>query len=249
MHARLPILSFAAAEPAPLAAPTVAALEALWQTWSQRRLWAAPTVWRYLRLRRHMRLRLLDPKDVGIVGPTPPMAKVNDCHSCTDICCVGPKSTVLLRLRDIAMLRDLGRTDLISQHKPSFATGELASAPMLRRQVGSQAWQIFPVLKKDSMHACAALSREGKCTLYPHWPMSCARFPYALHVDEADVFYSQRCQSFWLHPEGQPQVQTMAASAVACYNERIKDAILLTFARPALEQLGLTDHLALPPKS
>ena len=243
MHARLPILSSAHKSHASVAMPTVAALEALWQDWSHRRLWAAPTLWRYLLLRRHMRLRLIDPSDVTVVGPTPPMAKVNDCGSCTDICCVGPKSTVLLRLRDIAMLRDLGRTDLISQHKPSFGEDALAAAPMLRRQVASQAWQIFPVLKKDSMGACEALSQEGKCTLYPHWPLSCARFPYALHVDEADVFYSQRCQSFWLHPEGQPQVQSMAAAAVACYNERIKDAILLTFARPELTRLGLTYHL------
>ncbi len=244
MHARLPIVSSAMAGPA---MPTVVALEALWQTWSQRRLWAVPTFWRYLQLRRRMRLRLIDPKSVAIVGPAPPMARVNDCQSCTDICCVGPKSTVLLRLRDIAMLRDLGRTDLISQHKPTFTGGDLAAAPMLHRQVASQAWQIFPVLKKDGMSACAALSSEGKCTLYPHWPLSCARFPYALHVDEADVFYSQRCQSFWLHPEGLPQVEGMVAAAVACYNERIKDAILLTFARADLARLGLTGHLALPP--
>lgn len=236
MLSQLPIVS----GPTLAELPTVRALRQLWHQVSARPLWAPPNFWRYLALRRHMRLQLLDARRIPVAAIE---GKFNDCSSCTDICCIGPQSTVLLRLQDIATLHDIGRTDLLTLQKPKFTAAALQSRPALRRQVSSVAWRVFPALRQDSMRACAALDRDGKCTLYPHWPLACARFPYALHVDDLDIFYSRRCQSFWIHPSGKERVTAMAAAAVASYNERIKDAVLLAYAREHVAELGLLNYL------
>ena len=224
--------------------PTVDALDELWEEIAQAPLWAPPNLGRCLRLRWRMRLRLLDPKRVRLYGPP---GKLNDCNACTDICCVGPRATVQLRLRDIATLIDVGRTDLITHDRPQFSAAELQQRPALRRNVGSEAWSIFPVLRRNSMGACAALSTEGKCQLYPSWPLSCARFPYSLHVDTASVFFSQRCDSFWVRPDATEPVRQMVVTAVDAYNHRIKDRVLLEYAAVRLAALGLLDHLRTGP--
>lgn len=222
--------------------PTVLALDKIWQHVASKPLWAPPNVWRYLKLRWRLRLRWIDYTSVQISAP---VGKVNDCASCTDICCIGPHATVLLRLRDIAMLCDIGRTDLITHKKPTFSATMLQNRPALRKQLQSRVWQQFPVLKKSTINACAALSDAGKCTLYPHWPLSCARFPYALHLDDLDVFYSQRCQSFFIHPSYEKRAQTMIRASIDGYHERLKDIILLSYAPHALEALGLLQYLQL----
>jgi Fe-S-cluster containining protein len=222
--------------------PTVQALEDLWAQLNQRPLWAAPHFFRYLKLRWQMRLKLLDPARVRINAP---QWQVNDCGSCSNLCCIGPRSTVLLRLKDIAALIDIGRTDLIAQTKPQFAPEDLAKRPALRRQVASSAWKMFPVLKQNKFNACMALTTEGRCGLYPHWPLACARFPYALHLDDVEVFYSGRCDSFWIRPDAEPKVTAMKVAAVAAYNERIKDAVLLAYSQEKLAALGLLQYLKL----
>ncbi len=240
MSARLPILS--ATEPASLL-PTVAALRALWQEVANKPLWAPPHLWRYLKLRWSLRLDFVDPARLSIAAVA---GQVNDCSSCTDICCVGPRSTVLLRFSDIATLIDIGRTDLIAKNKPTFTSEELAGRPALARQVRSQSWRTFPVLRQDSMHACCALTPGGTCSLYPNWPLSCARFPYSLHLDDLEVFYSRRCDSFWVRHDGRAdaRIAKMVHAAAASYNERIKDAVLLAYASEKLEALGLLSYLS-----
>lgn len=220
--------------------PTVRALDALWAEVSAKPLWSRPHLRQYLRLRRNMRLRLLDPRRVRVLAP---VGKINDCSSCTDICCVGPRSTVLLRLKDMATLIDLGRQDLMTQTKPRFSEKEQDAHPALRRHVASDAWRIFPVLKQTQMGGCAALSLSGRCELFPHWPLSCARFPYALHADDLEVFYSARCESYWIRGDARDSVRAMADAAVESYNQRIKDAVLLEYAYGGLESLGLTGYL------
>ncbi|HET6343481.1 MAG TPA: YkgJ family cysteine cluster protein, partial [Myxococcota bacterium] len=207
-HARLPILP-ETARAAPL--PTVAALESLWREVAHRPLWAPPNFFRYLRLRWRTRLALLDPTTVRLRGT---VGKINDCSACSDICCSGPRSTVLLRLTDIAMLMDIGRTDLMTHAKPQFKPEELRARPALRRQVASEAWARFPVLRQNEFGACEALTAAGKCSIYPHWPLACARFPYALHAEAQEIFYSQRCRSFWVHPRAAARVQQMAVAVV-----------------------------------
>jgi Fe-S-cluster containining protein len=226
--------------------PTVVALAALWQEVCRRPLWAPPHFFRYLGLRRRARLELLDVKRLRLTAPP---GKVNDCAACTDQCCIGKRSTVLLRLRDLAVLKDIDRTDLIASDKPRFSAEEMLERPALRRQVQSSAWQTFPVLAQNRFGACTALTSEGRCTLHPYWPLSCARFPYALHLDQHEIFYSRRCDAFWIRHDGatEGRVQAMAAAAVASYNERVKDLILLAYAPARLGELGLLQLLASPP--
>lgn len=223
--------------------PTVRELDALWQEVASRPLWAPPNFWRYLRLRWRTRLRFINPDDVAVQAPA---GKVNDCASCTDMCCIGPRATVLLRFRDIATLKDIGRTELMTQSKPQFTAETLANHPNLARQVASMAWQRFPVLRQNSFGACAALTDTGLCGLYPYWPMTCARFPYALDFEPFRLAYSQRCQSFWIHPGAKSKARAMQVAAVATYNERIKDLILLEYAPERLADLGLLQYLSHP---
>lgn len=218
----------------------MAALQALWQEVAARPLWAPPNFFRYLRLRRRLRLGFVDPQRVRLLAPE---WKVNDCEHCTDICCVGPSSSVLLRLHDIATLIDIGRASLMTHDKPAFSAAQVKDRPALDRQLRSESWQRFPVLKQSAMGACVALTDAGRCGLHPHWPLACARFPYALHADDAEVFYSRRCDSFWIRSDAGGRVQAMSAAAVASYNERIKDLVLLAYAPRRLAELGLLTHL------
>jgi len=220
--------------------PTVRALAALWQEVSRKPLFAPPNFFRYLRLRARFSLRQVDAARVRVAA-TP--GKVNDCSACTEICCVGKRSAVLLRLRDIATLIDIERTDLMTSGKPSFSSQEVADHPALERHLASTAWQRFPMLRQDRMGACAALTREGRCSLFPHWPLSCSRFPYALRLDSREVFFSRRCDAFWIRPDAQERVERMKVAAVAGYNERIRDAVLLAYAPARLEALGLMQFL------
>lgn len=234
---RLPILDLSA--PA-RELPTVRALEGLWDEVARRPLWAPPNFFRYLRLRWTTRLRLLDPANVTVFAPE---GQVNDCTGCTEMCCVGPRSTVLLRLRDIATLVDLGRTELMAHDKPVFSAAELAQNPALRLQTASSDWKRFPVLAKNEFGACRALTVDGACGLFPHWPMACERFPYALDWDAREITYSKRCRSFWIRPDARDRAQAMAVAAVAAYNERVKDRVLLAYAPKELEDLGLMRFL------
>jgi len=224
--------------------PTVEALDRLWTEVNQKPLWAPPRFFKYLKLRWRSRLKLLDPARLNLSMPP---GKVNDCSTCTDICCIGPRSTVLLRLRDIATLKDIGRSDLITQRKPHFSAEELNARPALRRQITSRGWDTFPVLKQNTFGACGALSVSGKCLVYPHWPLACARFPFSLHLEAEEIFYSQRCQSFWIRNDSGAKVSEMAIAAVASYNERIKDLVLLAYAPEQLADLGLMKYLSLHP--
>lgn len=220
--------------------PTVRALDDIWNEVQSRPLWAPTTFWKWFKLNLRMRTRLIDEKKVDIIAPR---YKVNECASCTDNCCIGPHSTVLLRLRDIATLIDLDRTELMTHEKPKFSEDVLASRHALKRQTESRDWNEFPVLKQNSFHACGALDIEGRCTLYPHWPETCARFPYSLDTDNLEVFYSRRCDSFWVRPDAQNEVHAMREAAVAAYNSRIKDQLMLAFAQERLRDLGLVRFL------
>lgn len=237
---RLPILGASPAPARERPLPTVRALEALWREVEGLSLWAPKHFWKWMQARRHMKMTFLEPERLHQSAPA---GKVNDCHSCTDSCCMGPQSTVLLRLKDIATLVDVGRSELMTHDKPVFTRQYMAGRRSLRDLTRSGAWRIYPVLRQNSFGACEALSVEGLCTLYPHWPQSCARFPYALDADGLELFYSRRCRSFTIHPSRSQVVQQMAASAVAGYNERIRDALLLLFRRDALRELGLLQHL------
>lgn len=221
--------------------PTVAALDALWADFAAERVSLPRRLWRSLQVGRALHARPLRADAVPVRAP---LGKVNHCAGCTELCCIGPRNVVLLRLRDLAALVDVGRTELIAADKPTFDAATLRARPALRRHVESSAWRRFPVLRQNAFGACLALGADGRCTLFPHWPQSCARFPYALDTEPAEVFYSQRCRSFVVHPGHQQAAQSMAAAAVAGYNERIRDALLLRFRAEPLARLGLLRYVS-----
>lgn len=225
--------------------PTVAKLDALWNEVADRPLWAPSRFFRYLKLRYRFRLEFLSQSEIKTYAPP---GKVNDCSNCMENCCIGSKNTVLLGFRDIATLVDINRTDLLTQRKPTFPRDDLAQNPALARMVASRAWAQFPVLAKNEFGACRALDEAGRCTVYPHWPLACARFPYSLYLDPPEIRYSPRCRSFWIHPEKADEAQRMAANAVAGYDERLKDQILLAFASERLSTIGLLKFLSPGPE-
>ncbi len=211
------------------------ALEALWRETTQKPLWLPKTLWRYLRLRRRIDLRSLSRFDLKVLGP--PHGLPN-CRACTDICCIGKKNQVSLRLVDIASLMDLGRTDLIARERVDPPADSVAR----ERFLGSRTHATFPVLRQDENERCLALGRDRRCSLHPHWPLSCARFPYSLDLDDREIFYSPRCPSIDVtgHHE---RVNGMVDAAISAYNERIRDWILVEFAWPGLERHGFTAFL------
>ena len=190
-----------------------------------------------LTLRASFDLDLLHPERVRLrIQP----GTIPDCSSCDDICCAGLENVVSLRLADIATLIDIGRTDLISRKKPRFPAQLLAQRQHLSELAESELWRTLPVLRQvGESHICAALSPELRCTLYPHWPLSCERFPYTLKAVRREIVWGLRCPSQTSAPENVARSQEMFGASVEAYNGRIRDAVLLEHARDELEELGI----------
>lgn len=222
----------------------VAELESIWSGVSKRPVLLSRRWLRQARLSRLMNTEVLTRAQVQ---PLQSPRRINECAECLDTCCVGKKSTVLLHLRDIASLLDGDHADLMTHTKPTFSPEEKSLSPALDRHVSSVAWRVFPILKQNSFFACSALNDDGRCTLYPKWPLSCERFPVALNLDAEAFFLSSRCSSTRVletHEESE-RLEEMEGGALAAYNERIKDFMLLTHARDSLRTLGITKYLNL----
>lgn len=226
------------ASEAPNPGPTRAALDALWSRHRSgwRRLFS-PRLVRELTLRARFDPDLIVPAKIkNRVEP----ATIPDCARCSNVCCAGLENTVSLRLRDIAMLMDLGRTDLISKKKPNFPAWMLRERPHLAELVASELFRTLPVLRQEPQtRVCAALSKDVRCTLYPHWPISCERFPYSLSTVRREVFWGRRCPEKRRGPEHARRSHALFAASIAAYNERVRDAVLLAHARRELESLGI----------
>lgn len=217
--------------------PAERALEALSEKHASptRRLFS-PALLRELALRARFEVDPVKPDRVRstIVGGALP-----DCPSCPNVCCSGYENLVSLRLKDIAVLLDQGRADVISSKKPRFPEALLERRPGLRVLSESRLFRALPVLRQvGPARRCAALVGDRSCGLYPHWPTSCARFPYTLTSDRRRVVWSTRCPVE--RPEPNPtRSQALFAAALATYNERIRDAVLLAHAERELDALGL----------
>jgi len=219
-------------------------LDALWRRYDRgwKRL-LSPGVLRELSLRASFDLDLLAPHRIANEIPK---GTVPDCPRCEDICCAGLENLVSLRLRDVAVLIDLDRTDLISVRKPRFPPGLVRARPALHELMGSELWLTLPVLKQvGERRICAALTAEMQCSLYPSWPLSCDRFPYTLSARRR-VVWGSRCASKQCGPEHEPRHAEMFEAAVDTFNERVRDAVLLAHARPALDEIGIGRFLSAP---
>lgn len=170
-----------------------------------------------------------------------PKGTIPDCPKCTNICCAGLENVVSLRLRDVAMLIDIDRTDLMAKQKPNFPAWMLEERPGLHQLVASELWRALPVMRQvGELSVCAALDTKTlKCTLHPSWPSSCERFPYSLNVARRRVFWGTRCPSKQVGAEHHARSEELFTAAIDAYNLRVMDAVLLAHARPQLEALGL----------
>lgn len=225
--------------------PTLAKLDLLWEqhrsNW--RRLLSRGAVTE-LMLRANFDLDLLVPEEIA---NRVPLGTVPNCPECNDVCCAGVENVVSLRLRDIAVLIDIGRTDLMKKEKPRFPEWMLQERPAIRELVASELFARLPVLVQlGEDRICAALTPELRCSLHPNWPLSCERFPYSLGATRREVVWGRRCQSKKLDPELAQRGREMFRSAISVYNERVKDAVLLAHATKELDAIGIGAFLTPP---
>jgi len=222
--------------------PLETQLDALW-TRARGRVYSL-AYWREtLRLLRKFNLRMLNTGEIKIAFP---YGQVPDCESCVDICCTGPNAIVSLRLRDVAALVDAGRADHITLDRPVLDKAARRDTTWARREAdGSVFHQAFPVLTRDRTGTCMLLDDDRKCGAFPAWPLSCARYPYALDLQAKMVFWAKGCASLTVLPSGEapPRVRALVRAVVDAYNERVKDIILLHVARKELDELGLLKFL------
>ncbi len=231
----LPVVSQQVQEPRVHVAGVVeTALAALWREQAPR-LFQPRAVMKQLRLRRRFDLEPVRLEKLRIAIPT---AQVPDCDNCLDVCCAGDHALVSLRLRDIAVLMDVGRTDLMTHDRPPPPP----TTTWARREAdGSIFHAAFPVLARDATKTCRALTDDRLCGLWPSWPLSCARYPYALDRRHGVIFYAAGCRSTKLAAvaDAPIAVRTLVRAVVDAYNERLRDVLLLAFAREALREHGL----------
>jgi len=225
-------------------------LEALDHLWSRfrnkwRRLLSKQAITE-LSLRASFDLDLLAPKRIANQIPK---GTVPDCPSCDDICCRGIENVVSLRLRDIAVFIDINRVDLMTTTKPRFPPSMIQTRPAMYELMGSELWLTLPVLRQVGEHRiCAALNQDMTCSLYPHWPLSCERFPYTLNAVRKQVLWGTRCASKKRTKEFEARSKDLFQGAVDTYNERIRDAVLLAHARKELDEIGIGQFLSDPKK-
>lgn len=199
-----------------------------------------------LSLHRRFHLRLLRVGELRIAVPT---GKLPDCDSCLEVCCTGPNAVVSLRLRDVAALTDAGLERFIVRRErssnPSHAPRPKTSTWARREADGSVFHQAFPVLARDATGTCALLTEERHCGAWPAWPLSCARYPYALDLQAKVIFWAAGCASHTLvaASEVAPRVRGLVRAVVDSYNARVKDIVMVHMARAELDDMGLLRHI------
>ncbi len=199
----------------------------------------SPGIFRELALRASFDVDLVSAKEIANKIPA---GTIPDCDACEDLCCVGLENVVSLRLTDVAVLMDIGRTELMTKKKPNFPESMLRTRPAIYEVVGSELWRTLPVLRQiGESRICAALTQDLKCSLYPHWPKSCQRFPYTLSPKKKTVSWGTRCNSKSLIPDEEKIARSrqLFQATIDAYNERVKDAVLLVHARRELDAIGI----------
>lgn len=229
----------------PRPGPVESGLRALWTPRMRRRLWHPRNWLQFVHLRRHYDLLEMRTDELRLDMP---VGWLPDCQACQEVCCTGPHRVVLLRLVDVAALVDAGLSDHVTLDKPTFSAPELENNPALRDTVDSEAWATMPVLRQDKTRSCSLLTADNRCGAYPHWPLSCARFPYSLDVLRGRVFYARSCPSTLqsVTPEAREREKALVQAVVDAYNQRIRDAVLVRVAREELRDLGLTRFIRWP---
>lgn len=175
-----------------------------------------------------------------------PRGKVPNCRDCQELCCTGPKAIIHLRLKDIANMLDQGlsKAMVVSAKAPDSIGKNEAEKEFDDSIFG----RVFPTLARDRFGTCTLLRDDLKCSIYPKWPLSCARYPFAVDAKNKIIYYAKGCTSFELLPPdaASDRFGYLVTAAVESYNERIKDLLLLAYAYKELEHLELTRYLNTP---
>ena len=244
----LPILD----QPQHRAGAVELALAELWRVKSGD-FYTLKNLWTVLRLRRRFSLTMLTIEKLKVAIPR---GQVPDCENCLDLCCTGPNAVVSLRLRDIAVLMDLGLTSHIARDRPqappppttpprkqkAAAKAAAKALPWARREAEASVFHhAFPTLVRDPTGTCSLLTEDRLCSVFPSWPLSCARYPYALDLRNGVIFYAKGCRSTRIaEVSAAPlHVRRLVRAVVESSNARVRDIVLLATAKPELEQLGL----------
>lgn len=223
-------------------ARAASALDDIWQL-ARSRLYQPRHLTTWWGLNRRFNLRMVRPSRVKVLVPK---GTLPDCEACLELCCTGPNAVVSLRLRDIAVLEAAGLGGAIVARDPRSLAIPAGSSE--RKRVESTVFaRMFPVLARDATGTCRLLSTERQCSAWPHWPLSCARYPYAFDAENDVVFLASGCRSHRMVTLDDPPraVSRLVDAAVHGYNERIKDIVALHLALPELFELGLLRYLQL----
>jgi len=217
----------------------VSRLEALWSAKARYTRFQITDLWRSWRLHRRYDLRMVDPARLVSVIPR---YQAPACRFCDEICCIGPRNIVTLRLRDVASLIDMGLEEVIDTRIQRIPR---AGSAAMREFLGTEIWSRFPKLKQTPEGRCVLLTPEGRCRIYGREPLACRRFPFALSSDRRRVFYSPRCRSHTISHANRARYQQHIEAVAANYNEMIKELVLLYHAPRELRILGL-DRFLIP---
>ena len=234
----LPILT----QPVHTPGPVETALEALWQAKSEH-FYSLKNVGTIFRLRRRFSLKMLRTSDLKVMIP---QGQIPDCENCVDLCCTGKDAVVSLRLCDIAVLKDLGREDVMAFARPALSKAETKKQTWARREADDSVFhRAFPILRRDDTGTCVLLNDDRLCSVFQSWPLSCARYPYALDLQSRVIFYAKGCQTHRVGDVGEApvHVRRLVRAVVDAYNARVRDVVLLAMAKPELAALGLLDHV------
>ena len=220
----------------------VDAVNALWPV-ARARMLAPKNLWRAFKLSRRFDLRFVRASGLKVRLPA---YTIPDCDSCTDLCCTGPNAVVSLRLVDIARLLDHGLADAIDVPPRSLPVVE-SPTDARRRLERSLFVDTFPVLRRDATGTCTLLTEGRQCSAWPHWPLSCARYPFSVDVDNGVLFWASGCQSTRTVTidDAPDSVRSLIDAAVDSYNERLRDIVRLSFALDEVRALGLDRYLRL----
>ena len=214
-------------------------LNVLWQEVSTKRVFQFKNILKDFYLLHKYDLRFVRPGQLRIRFDR---ELVPDCANCAKNCCHGAENTVSLRLVDIARLLDAGLAEAIDLDNQSFREDPyFKTNKKLLRSLNNDSWNFFPVLKRIN-NICPYLDRKKRCTIYAHRPLTCRRFPYVLATSKRDLLFSKKCYNPKKSESAKLPAQLFQDS-IDSYNERVKDLILINYAKQELIELGLGRYL------
>jgi Fe-S-cluster containining protein len=120
-----------------------------------------------------------------------------------------------------------------------------AAHPGLAQAESLNSFRRFPVLAQEEGR-CIFLSSEERCTIYSHRPLVCRAFPLQVDEEAGHIQWSQRCRSTRTD-ESAKGSNTLKADALAHYQAKADDLVMLRRGKKELISLGLDAQVHNPP--